>query len=293
VLRKCVCLAFVAVAAAAVVVSSPGVARAASQLSISEDSYDYGSHPLTTETSHHFTITNNGGDATTLTSQTVNNFSEFLVRNDTCFTSDPLPAGGTCEFDVVFKPNTLGVRNGSVIYNYDSGGITLNLTGTGTLDTTPPVLLLPEPITVAATSPAGAVVTYAATATDDVDGSVPVTCNPPSGSSFSIGTTTVTCTATDNQGNVASGTFTVRVKGAVELLGELVAASDGSGPDGSLASISSKAIAAAEDGRTVSACNILHAYLNEVSAQRSKTLANQQADDLTALVLSILDALDC
>jgi len=36
-------------------------------------------------------------------------------------------------------------------------------------------------------------------------------CSPASGSSFPIGTTQVTCTATDTHGNIATGTFTVSV----------------------------------------------------------------------------------
>lgn len=79
-------------------------------------------------------------------------------------------------------------------------------------DTTAPVLSLPQPITVAASGPGGAQVTYSATATDDVDGPVAVNCTPASGSNFTIGTTTVTCRATDAAGNLATGTFTVTVR---------------------------------------------------------------------------------
>ena len=48
------------------------------------------------------------------------------------------------------------------------------------------------------------------TATDNNPG-VTVSCNPPSGSSFSVGTTTVTCTATDAAGNTATCSFAVDV----------------------------------------------------------------------------------
>jgi HYR domain-containing protein len=78
------------------------------------------------------------------------------------------------------------------------------------IDTFAPTMTLPSP-TVAATSPSGAVVNYTATATDIVDGSVPVTCDPPSGSLFPIGATVVNCTASDSLGNAASGQFTVTV----------------------------------------------------------------------------------
>jgi hypothetical protein len=42
---------------------------------------------------------------------------------------------------------------------------------------------------------------------------VPVTCAPPSGSLFGFGTTTVTCSATDNAGNTGTNTFTITVNG--------------------------------------------------------------------------------
>jgi hypothetical protein len=54
-------------------------------------------------------------------------------------------------------------------------------------------------------------VTYQVTATDDVDGPIPVSCRPPSGSRFKIGHTIVTCSATDKTGNTATARFTVTV----------------------------------------------------------------------------------
>jgi endonuclease G len=81
-------------------------------------------------------------------------------------------------------------------------------------DTTPPVLTLPANITTKATGPAGAVVTYTASASDLVSGAVPVTCSPASGSTFAVGVTTVHCSAMDARNNTASGSFTVTVQGA-------------------------------------------------------------------------------
>jgi hypothetical protein len=69
-----------------------------------------------------------------------------------------------------------------------------------------PVLTLPQDITADATSPAGAAVTYAVSATDEGV----VTCNPASGSTFPLGTTAVLCTATNATGT-SSGTFNVTV----------------------------------------------------------------------------------
>lgn len=77
------------------------------------------------------------------------------------------------------------------------------------VDTTPPALSLPETITVVSNVPA--TVTYSATATDLVDGVVSITCTPPSGSTFPLGTTSVSCSAADTRGNSASGSFSVLV----------------------------------------------------------------------------------
>ena len=55
-------------------------------------------------------------------------------------------------------------------------------------------------------------VRFTVTANDTVDGSVPVTCKPPSGSYFRAGRTKVTCSATDSSGNTATATFTVTAK---------------------------------------------------------------------------------
>jgi hypothetical protein len=78
-------------------------------------------------------------------------------------------------------------------------------------DTTPPVVHVPANITVKATGPAGAVVSFDTSATDDIDGTDPTLASPASGSTFPVGETTVTVTATDAAGNPASATFRVTV----------------------------------------------------------------------------------
>jgi hypothetical protein len=78
-------------------------------------------------------------------------------------------------------------------------------------DSVPPTLTLPSKQTVAATSAAGATVTYAVTAVDNADPSPQVTCTPASGTVFPLGATTVACTATDAAGNTATGSFPVTV----------------------------------------------------------------------------------
>jgi hypothetical protein len=86
----------------------------------------------------------------------------------------------------------------------DSFGVTV-------VDTTAPVLALPNAITKEATSPSGAVVVFGVTATDLLDGPVAAVCSPVSGTTFPIGTTTVHCSASDKAGNAARGQFDVVV----------------------------------------------------------------------------------
>lgn len=80
-------------------------------------------------------------------------------------------------------------------------------------DTIAPVITgVPADITVEASGPGGRVVTFTTpTATDNIDGSVAVVCSPESGTLFPIGTTVVSCTATDAAGNTATATFNVTV----------------------------------------------------------------------------------
>jgi hypothetical protein len=79
------------------------------------------------------------------------------------------------------------------------------------VDTTSPSLTVPANITKYATGLSGAVVAYAAVGTDAVDASVTVVCTPPTGSTFPIGTTTVSCTATDDYKNATTRSFTVTI----------------------------------------------------------------------------------
>ena len=69
-----------------------------------------------------------------------------------------------------------------------------------------------EDFTVEANAIGGANVTFTAPTASDLGQAVPVQCDAnPAGSFFLIGTTTVTCTATDLQGNEATDTFLVTV----------------------------------------------------------------------------------
>lgn len=96
-----------------------------------------------------------------------------------------------------------------------------------------PVLNLPSsPITVNATGPQGATVTYTATGTepDDASATPTVNCTPTSGSTFPIGTTTVNCTASDaaNPPDTTTGSFSVVVQPVITASGTKVTATEGS-----------------------------------------------------------------
>ena len=87
---------------------------------------------------------------------------------------------------------------------------------TNVVDTTPPLLAgVPSEIDVQAGPRGEASVTYGTpTASDAVDGAVPATCSPASGSTFGAGTTSVTCAAADSRGNSAGASFSVVVGSA-------------------------------------------------------------------------------
>ncbi len=89
-------------------------------------------------------------------------------------------------------------------------------------ETVAPVLgAVPADIATETTDPTGTAVTFTnPTATDNEDPNPAVTCTPASGSKFAIGTTTVSCTAKDANGNEsAAKTFNVVVKRLVPVNG--------------------------------------------------------------------------
>jgi hypothetical protein len=125
------------------------------------------------------------------------------VFSETINVSASAPQGATLNCTVEF------------LINGQSQGITESIAITVN-DVTPPVVTVTDQ-TVEATSPAGAVINYAVTAIDNVDGPVPFTCVPPPGSTFPIGVTTdgvttVNCSATDSSGNTGTGTGTMTVR---------------------------------------------------------------------------------
>jgi hypothetical protein len=81
----------------------------------------------------------------------------------------------------------------------------------GAPDRTAPRIAVPRFVRGQATSSDGAVVRYGASATDDRDGRVAVTCKPASGATFRVGVTRVRCAASDRAGNTGTRSFAVVV----------------------------------------------------------------------------------
>jgi hypothetical protein len=129
----------------------------------------------------------------------------------------------------------------------------------------------PPTITTDATSPSGATVTYPLPAATDPDDTTPptVACSPPSGSVFPIGTTTVTCTATDRNdlNSPVHATFTITVLGAAAQLAALLQAVNGFGFDNIPALIAGIAQQQLSAGHPTLACQTLNQFITDVRLQ--------------------------
>lgn len=126
-------------------------------------------------------------------------------------------------------------------------------------DTTAPTIDAHDPVTgIEATSAAGAPVHYAPPATHDlVDGDGSASCAPASDSTFALGTTTVTCNASDAHHNAATPTtFDVTVVDTTPPAIDLHAAvnAEATGPNGAAVSYDSPATHDLVDGDGVATC---------------------------------------
>ncbi len=150
----------------------------------------------------------------------------------------------------------LGSQTASCEYT-DAGNEYASASATYSIvETTAPALTLPSNQTVEATSGSGAAVTFTASAKDALFGAVGVLCDATSGATFPIGTTTVSCSAADPLGNLASGSFTVTVQDTqgpvVEELEDITA--EATGPSGAVVSFDDPAATDAVEGTVVVLC---------------------------------------
>ncbi len=167
-------------------------------------------------------------------------------------------------------------------------------------DTTPPTLTVPtEPYKVPAEDPLGATVDFdhLVSAVDDYDQDPVITCEPASPSWFDIGTTIVTCTATDDSGNTsAAASFDVIVEGPAEQLAnlmQLVADSADGGIEQSLLAKLEDAVDALATEDPGTACAAVQDFRNQVAAQSGKKLTTEQAAELDADAERIATVLAC
>ncbi len=117
------------------------------------------------------------------------------------FTTNCVPPGGST-FPIGVTTVTCAAK--------DACGQQTNCGFTVTVVPRPLGITCPTNMTVTATNPAGAIVLYAPSVTGGCP-SINTNCNPPSGSIFPIGTTTVNCTATDACGQQTNCSFTITV----------------------------------------------------------------------------------
>jgi hypothetical protein len=202
-----------------------------------------------------------------------------------------LLAGGSRQDGPVPEPTV-----GQTVTLPNSGPDTIDLSATfvPTSDADLALANVPGDMTVDATGPSGAVVTYAPpTAVDEESASA--TCSSASGSTFAIGTTTVTCTASDSDdtNGPVQASFTVHVKGAAEQLADLADAVSGLGPGRSLANKVARAQFKLASGHTEGACRALKAFSREVSAQAAKNVPADTAASLIAAAQQIEAVMGC
>ena len=182
----------------------------------------------------------------------------------------------------------------------DSLGSSSYCTSTVTVvDTAPPVINCPSNLTVMATSSAGAVVNYAPPVASDCCSTVTVSCTPVPGSMFAIGSTTVTCNATDGAGNKSFCGFIVYVEGAADQVFSLVVLVNSfnlkSATANSLvAKLRDASFQLSKTNLNIQgACSDLTGFINQVSSQSGKTITAAQANQLIAAATQIKVVLNC
>lgn len=148
-------------------------------------------------------------------------------------------------------------------------------------DTTPPEVKVPNDIVAEATSSSGAYVTFETSATDLVDGSDAVTCDVDSGSSFAMGDTTVTCTATDDAGNHGSASFTVTVHDSTppSLAVPDDVTTEATGPGGATVSYDAATAYDAVDGPVTPTCSAASGSVFPLGTTKVTCTATDAADN--------------
>src|SRR5713101_2657167 len=224
----------------------------------------------------------------------------LIATNATGFTPTPGQTFRVITCGVACNGTFTNVR-GNYSAQYHPQDVTL-IPGSSPPDSDLGLTNMPTNITTNATGPQGAVVTYTpSTATDESGDSSTalVTCTPASGSTFPIGTTTVTCTASDSDDTPSSvsQSFTVTVNGAATQVSALISLVNSFHLPGGIQTSFDSQLQAVQadlaDNNTAQACSDLTSFINHVQAQSGKHLTVSQANQLIAAATNIKKVLGC
>ncbi len=232
------------------------------------------SAPSTATVRTQYSINNAGALSSSTPSSSLNFFASSNCNSGNCvvtwtnaptaypvaatIAADPQTPVGSYQITLSASANTVAVTNpnqtGAKLSDATATSITVHVVAPA--DSLPPVITVPSPITVEATGASGAIATYVATATDNVDGSLTPDCSPVSGSVFPLGTTTVNCTATDKAGNTGHASFTVKVQDTTPptVTPPANVTAEATGPTGAAVSYGSATAADLVDGPVSAAC---------------------------------------
>jgi uncharacterized repeat protein (TIGR01451 family) len=125
-----------------------------------------------------------------------------------------VPTAVGCTVTCAPPPGTVFAIGATTVTCTGSGGPSCSFTIT-VVDNTPPTITCPFPFSVNTDKGKNtAEVNYVPATATDACGVADVTCLPPSGSTFALGTATINCTARDVNGNTSTCSFTVTVNDA-------------------------------------------------------------------------------
>ena len=99
-----------------------------------------------------------------------------------------------------------------MVHPWMLGSVVVGGSASEPADTVPPQVLVPDDIIIETDNQNGATANFNPRAIDNIDELITPSCNYSSGSVFPIGTTEVTCTATDSAGNTSSNSFNVIIE---------------------------------------------------------------------------------
>jgi hypothetical protein len=161
-------------------------------------------------------------------------------------------------------------------------------------DVEAPTIVVPDNFIVNATTLTGGVVNYNIASHDNV-GVVSIDCSKISGTSFPMGDTHVTCTASDAAGNSVSGSFVVSVLNAPLQMQNLVEYIRGLGaPEGTTDPLVNQVLAAESSSQTDNhvACVKMNDFISMVS-KKSRDLPYGSTGFMTSEASRIIGVLGC